>query len=351
MNTFWVRKRTKLPASRWAEGACPSAFLLWLPAHRRWLVVFCLLFPASCFPLALAQALETRLEFRLTGAFALDALRPPSAFWGIGAHFEVRYRLEPVTLNLVLDPAVSFAQQATSDAGLTELYALYRQGEFDLSAGLERLPLETARLSLPFGLELLGSLGNRQGRWGVRASWNPAGARVRLALLEDSGAVLPVLSLRREFGDFELEGHLLYRGDQVLAGLGGSGTFAERVFYGEVWALGGPADWRYLLGVSGALGDGMWMLEGGRAAPSVLEPVRPLIAGQVTLPQGEEGSWSGVSKVFFDPDALRGQLGLGYTWAREDVQTESVLLARLGPEPFSFRLALSVRVYPNLPTP
>ena len=304
---------------------------------------------ASPLCLGFAQILETKLEFRLTSALAINSIFPPSASWVLGAHLEARYNLEPFSLNLVLDPGVNFAQQATADFGLTELYGLYRQGELDLSAGLERLPLETARLSLPLSIEPLSSLENRQGRWGLTASWNPSGARVRLALLEDSGTVLPILSLRREFGDFELEAHALYRGQKVLLGVGGSGTFAEMVFYGEVWALGYPVDWRYLLGLSGALGDGVWTLEGGRAAPSALESVRPLLAAQLTLPQSEESSWSILTQLFFDPDALRGQAGLGYIWSREDLQLETALFTQIGPQPFALRLVLNLRIFPNLP--
>jgi hypothetical protein len=330
--------------------AQPIGFRLWFTAHRSWLIAFCLLVPANSFPLALAQTLETKLEFRLTNALFINVIQPPAAFWGLGAHLEARYGLEPsFTLNLVLDPGVSFARQVTTDLGLTELYGLYRQGEFDMSVGLERLPLETARLSLPLSLEPLSSFGNRQGRWGVRASWNPEGARVRLALLEDSGMVLPVLSLRREFGGFELEAHTLYRGEKVFVGLGGSGTLAELVFYGEVWGLGYPVDWRYAFGVSGAIGEGVWTLEGGRTAPSALEPVRPLLAGQLTLPQGEEGSWSVISKLFFDPDVFRTQVGLGYIWAREEVQLESALVAQIGSEPLALRLVINLRFYPSLP--
>lgn len=308
------------------------------------------LLPAFCAP-TLAQSfgiegLETKLELRFTSALAINSALPPSAFWGLGAHLEARYNLEPFRLNLVLDPGVNFARQVVTDGGLTEAYALFRQGELDFSVGIERLPLEIARLTLPYSLERLSPLGNRQGRFGARVSWNPEATRIRLAVLEDSGQVMSVLSLRREFGDFELEAHGIYQGDKVIIGLGGSGTFADLVVYGEVWAIAYstyPPDWRYIFGLSGALGEGVWTLEGGYAAPSALEAVRPLLAGQLTLPQDETGSWNILGKLFFDPDALRSQMGLVYTLALDTVQLESALTAQFGPEPFTLRLVLNLR--------
>lgn len=323
----------------------PTATRHPLPAF--WLIALGFLLPAFCFPPALAQDLQTRLELRFTTALAVNSAFPPSALWGLGAHLEARYTLEPFGLNLVLDPGVNFAQPVITDAGLTEAYGLYRQGELDLSLGIERLPLETARLSLPYSLEPLSPLGNRQGRLGARVSWNPEAARVRLALLEDSGQVMPVLSLRREFGDFEMEAHGIYRNDRVIIGLGGSGTLADLVLYGEVWMLGWPPDWHYALGLSGAWGDGIWTLEGGRAAPSALEPVRPLLAGQLSLPEGEEASWNVLGKLLFG-DALRLQAGIGYTLAIDDAQLESTLIAQIGPEPFSLRLVLGLKAFPDL---
>lgn len=314
-------------------------------------IAYSLLLVACCLQLAPAQDLQTKLELRFTTALALNSAFPPSALWSLGAHLEARYTLEPFRLNLVLDPGVNFARGVTTDAGLTEAYGLYRQGELDLSLGLERLPLETARLSLPYSLEPLSPLGNRQGRFGARVSWNPEAARVRLALLEDSGQLVPVLSLRREFGDFELEAHTLYRSDRVLVGLGGSGTLDELVLYGELWALGYPTDWRYVVGLSGALGEGLWTLEAGRAAPSGLEPVRPLLAGQLSLPQGEDASWNVLAKLLLDSDALRVQAGLGYTLSLNDLQLESALTAQIGPEPFSLRLVLNFRAFPDLTMP
>lgn len=293
-----------------------------------------------CFQPVYAQNLEARLELRFTSAFALSN-SPLSASWDLGAHLEARYDLNPLRLQLVLDPGVRFSRSPTAEAGLTELYALYREGELDVSLGLERLPLEVARLSVPYNLEPASLLGNRQGRWGARVGWNPQEARVRLAVLENAGRPLPILSLRREFGSLELEAHLLYPTRWVL-GLGGSGTAVGLVVYGETWLLLEPLEARYALGLSGSLGDGVWTLEGGYA--SFLPTLSPqhFLAGQWVLPQSEDRRWSLIAYVFFEP-ALYSQLAASHTYVLENYQLDSTLTAQFGALPFILSFQLSFR--------
>lgn len=296
----------------------------------------------GCQP-GLAQNLETRLELRFSTALVFSHL-PPGASWGLGAHLEARYDLNPLRFQLVLDPGVSFARAVTAEAGLTELYALYREGALDVSAGLERLPLEVARLRLPFSLEPLSPLGNRQGRWGARVSWNPEASRLRLVVLEEAGRWLPVLSLRREFGDFELEAHALYPARWVL-GLGGSGTVAELVIYGEGWLLLEPLEARYTLGLSGSLGEGVWTLEGGYAGLLPLQPAGYFLAGQVLLPQ-EEASWVLQAHLGLD-DPARWLLSVRYTLGQPDLELSTGLSAQGGPTP-TLSLSLWLRAFPQL---
>lgn len=309
------------------------------PSHA-WLLGLWL--ACGCQPV-LAQNLEARLELRFSTALVFSHL-PLGASWGLGAHLEARYDLNPLRFQLVLDPGVNFSRLVTAEAGLTELYALYRQGTLDVSAGLERLPLEVARLSLPYGLEPLGPLGNRQGRWGARVSWNPEATRLRLALLEEAGRWLPVLSLRREFGDFELEAHALYPARWVL-GLGGSGTVAELVIYGEGWLLLEPLEARYALGLSGSLGEGVWTLEGGYASLLPLQPVGYFLAGQVLLPQ-EEASWVLQAYLPLD-DPARWLLSVRYTLGQPDLELSTGFSAQGGPTP-TLSLSLWLRAFPQL---
>jgi len=308
-------------------------------ANRSWFIALGLWVVACCLQPVNAQNLETKLELRFTTALAMSNL-PPGANWSLGAHLEARYNLNPLRLNLVLDPGVNFSRLVTADLGLTELYALYREGELDVSAGLERLPLEVARLSLPYSLESLSPLGNRQGRWGARVSWNPVETRVRLGVLEDAGRLIPILSLRREFSDFELEAHALYPARLVM-GLGGSGTVAGLVVYGETWFLLNPLDARYALGLSGSLAGSFWTLEGGYATTLPLLPASHFLAGQWLLPQGEEARWN-LGAYLLPDNPLRAQISASYIYTLSNYELNSTLAAQFGPQPWVlvFRLFL-----------
>lgn len=308
--------------------------------HRWWFVVRSLWLVAVCLQPTLAQNLETRLELRFSTALAINNT-PLTASWSLGAHLEARYNLSPLRLNLVLDPGVSFSRSVTTDAGLTELYALYREGQLDVSAGLERLPLEAARLSLPYSLEPVSPLGTRQGRWGARVSWNPEETRVRLAILEDAGRLIPILSLRREFGAFELEAHALYPARWVV-GLGGSGTVAGLVVYGESWLFFNPLEARYALGLSGSLADSLWTLEGGYATTLSLLPASHFLAGQWIIPQGEEASWSLGTYLLLD-HPLRVQVSTSYIYTLSSYELNSTFAAQFGPQPWALVFRLTIR--------
>ncbi len=309
-------------------------------ANHSWFIALGLWVVACCFQPANAQNLETKLELRFTTAFAISNW-PLSASWNLGAHLEARYDLNPLRFQLVLDPGVNFSRSVTTDAGLTELYALYREGQLDVSAGLERLPLEVARLSLPYSLEPVSPLGNRQGRWGARISWNPEETRVRLAILEDAGRLIPILSLRREFSDFELEAHALYLARWVV-GLGGSGTVAGLVVYGESWLFLHPLEARYTLGLSGSLADSLWTLEGGYATTLPILPANHFLAGQWIIPQGEEARWNLGTYLLLD-NPLRVQLSTSYIYAFSNYELNSTLAAQFGPQPWALVFRLTIR--------
>ena len=103
-------------------------------------------------------------------------------------HLEADYTLEPLDFRLVLATHCCCLTSAGPDSarlepGLTEAFALYRLDNVDLSAGLERLPLETARLSVPFRVEPVGKLGQPLGVLGARATVYLTDWRVRPALV------------------------------------------------------------------------------------------------------------------------------------------------------------------------
>lgn len=211
------------------------------------------------------------------------------------AHLEADYNLEPVTLRLVFDPAVSLGtpDSARLTYGLTELFVRYSLDNLDLSAGLERLALETARLTVPFRLEPVSTLGQPLGLVGARATLFTDDWRVRPALVYRSqdeqfgGGV----SIRREFTAFDLELHVFYL-DGVATGLGGSGLLGQMVIYGEAWLLSEPRAGRGAVGLSGFWRDLLWTIETAYAPnPVGGNAAYPQLLGQFSLPHGDSGSW------------------------------------------------------------
>ena len=259
-------------------------------------------------------------------------------------HLEADYALDPVDFRLVLDPTVrlngSDAENALLEPGLTEAFALYRTGRVDISAGLERLPLETARLSAPFRVEPVNDTGQPLGLLGARASIFLDSWRVRPAFIfrtqdEQLGGVV---SVRREFSSFDLEAHALYL-DGFTVGLGGSGLVGDIVLYGEAWLLTDPLDGRGALGLSGYWGDLLWTGEVAYAADPVdsdldLDDLNlneaanayPQLLGQLSLPQGDAGSWELnaslglIDSVVEDSNTLQALGSLLYTHTESDYQ-------------------------------
>jgi hypothetical protein len=217
----------------------------------------------------------------------------------MSANFQARYNLAPVSFELVLDPQLSLADgSAQFEAGLTEAFIRYRVGAADITVGLERLPLEYARLSRPYSLEPIRASGQPQGLLGARAAFFTGDWRVRPALfyrLTDN-QVGGALSVRRSFSQLELEAHLTYL-ERPGIGLGGSGLLGDTVLYGDLWLLFTPTEFRGALGASGFLGDSLWTLEAAYAPNPLVQPETPFpqLLGQLSIPQGASGSWEGAA--------------------------------------------------------
>ncbi len=275
---------------------------------------------------------------------------------GIGlslrGHLEATYSLDPLDFRLVLDPAVRVTsggiESTFGEPGLTEAFGLYRLAKVDFSAGLERLPLETARLSVPFRVEPVNRLGQPLGLLGVRANVYLEDWRVRPALLyrTQDDQLGGVLSVRREFASFDLEAHLLYL-DGFAAGLGGSGLVGDIVVYGEAWLLANPWDGRGALGASGFWGDLLWTLEAAYAADpldtatgteldfeeTLLNTAKPYpqLLGQLSSPVGGAGnldlnaSFGLVDGFLGGSSALQTISSLLYTYSESDYEV------RVGP--------------------
>lgn len=325
---------------------------------------------------ALWGAGTAQLQYRGSLELAVDAtlnaaIPSPQAGWTLAGNLALDYDLEPVLLTAVLDPSARIDRTGvTLEPGLTEAYALTSQGDFDLSAGVERLPLETARLSIPFGLERTDTQGTRRGVPGVRVSYFVDDWRLRgVAFYQDvSASVTPVVSARRSFGDFELEAHVLYP-QEVVVGLGGSGLVADLVLYGEVWLLTDPVEGRGAVGLSGNLHTGSWTLEAAYFSPGernlkddsdaeiaarqvdmgqtgFTDP-RPILLGQLAWPLGDAGDMSLTlfGNAALDPDAVRAQTSATYSFAASEQEVSLSAGGSFGPEPFTLRLNFGVKQF------
>jgi hypothetical protein len=225
------------------------------------------------------------------------------------SHLEGDLTFDNLGFYLVLDPSVTVNDQSDLEAeiGFTELYAQYEVGDFNLSAGLERLPLETARLSVPFSLGEISSedvsaddpKGSQEGIWGARVLWYPGDYRFRLAGFYefDDEQFGVALSAKRFFGEFELEATAIYE-DHFTFGLNGSGLIGDVVVYGEGWLLlnapvidGTETSYRALLGATGYLWDGAWTLELGYVPSVGTTDAYPQLLGQWQLSE-ENTTWS-----------------------------------------------------------
>ncbi len=301
-----------------------------------------------------AQGITTRTELELSAFGTLLAGSSAIALWIAAVHFDMRLSHGTSALVLRLDPGILAGSTTQYSWGLTEAYLEWRRPRFDLRLGVERIPLEVARLTLPFSIEAVDVLGTRQGRLGARINWYPDQAtRVRLALLEDGGSLQPSMSLRRAFTSFEVEAHALAFGaGRTALGVGASGLVHNLVVYGEVWALTAPSETRYAVGVSGSIADGLWTVEAGYAASvegalARLQPAggpaRLQLAGQVMRRFGGDFTVSGTARVFSDPDAYRGQAMAEVTRTAGNATYSAALITLVGPEPTQVLALASIR--------
>lgn len=274
------------------------------------------------------------LELELSAAGTLTPGLPPSTLWYLRAHLEGLLPAGAAVLRFSLDPAAWYDGTTHVTAGVTEAYLQLRHDSTIFSAGIERLPLEVARLTLPFSIEPVDALGVRGGLAGIRSIWYPDDAtRLRLALVGFGGGVAPIVSLRRQFAAFEVEGHAAVLGGRTALGLGASGLLGRLVVYGEIWALTAPVDWRYSVGLSGSVKGGFWTVEAAYASVLPGLPPRRQVAAQLAQQLSDDLSWRLTVRAFPDPDAVRTQAGVEFT--RTFAATELTLLlgGQFGPEP------------------
>ncbi len=310
------------------------------------------------FSLAFAQ-LSYKGEFEFSSSVsATQAKQLDSSQFSLAlrAHLEADYDVSPLSFRLVLEPGVNLngplIDNVVFEPGLTEAYALYRLDTLDFSAGLERLPLEYARLSAPFSIEPIGKTGLKQGLWGARATLYLNDWRVRPALVyrsqdEQAGAVI---SVKKNFSDFELEAHTLYLDQRFALGLGGSGLLGDLIIYGETWLLSNDFEGRAALGLSGFWDDKLWMLEAAYA-PNPLVPKVDAVAqilGQISIPQGENGSVEfGTALAYLDqppliPQTLYALINASYQISEQDYTLSTGITALISEQSQSYNLNFSL---------
>ncbi|HLE78147.1 MAG TPA: hypothetical protein VJA65_07050 [bacterium] len=307
-----------------------------------WLLALLVGFLALASP-ASPQA-EVRRDLTVGSKAVLGGGRPATQVF-VKAHTEVILVRAPVSVHLTLDPGGLLDGSPRYVRGLTEAYVSLRGNRSVVSAGIERIPLEYARLTLPFSLERVDPLGTRLGRLGARLLWYPDEmTRVRFAVLDIGGRLDPLVSIRREFASFEIEAHVLHYRGRTVTGLGGSGLVGDLVVHGEVWMFHAPREWRYALGVSGNLGDGIWTVEGGYASEAPGVPPRHQLAAQAAWPLSEDLSITLTGRVFFDPDAHRGQVIIQTVKVIGSAEISAYLGGLFGPSGPAAVVGASVRI-------
>lgn len=277
------------------------------------------------------------------------------------------------------DSAETFLPDGTSEQdfvsvnlGLSEMYGLTTRGAFDVSAGLERLPLEYARLSVPLNLEPVLAENVRRGLLGARANYFSGDYRVRGGLFYDglyegvSDELGGFASVRRSFGEFELEGFGVYAGEPIV-GMGGSGIvqglgfLEDIVVYGEAWWLFDARQARASVGATGNPSFGAWTLELAYLVPGLgsvkfegaddgagnvltTEP-RPAVLAQIDWPIDSEHSLTVSGASFFDDDGTRGQVSVIYSNLGFDDQLTASVTVLEGPEPLAVVGSVGVRYF------
>lgn len=309
--------------------------------------------PAAAAEPAVSGTFEMQFGAAVGVASTGGATRPAASSL-TGAHVELSATFDPVTFLVRLDPSLRTPEgggAASWQAGLTEAYALVRLGPLDASAGVQRLPLETARLSLPYGVEPVGANGQRRGVVGARAQLYLDRVRLRAALLERDGRWGAAASARTDLTAAQLELHAVYL-DGWAFGAGASGTTGSTVLYGEAWLLSDPWRGRGALGASGYLGDALWTLEAAYApfgTPAPGAPASPQLAGEVDAPLANGDTLRVLAAAALAPSVLEPggrapAVSASLTWTSGDPEITFELGPAFASGELGTRYALTARV-------
>jgi len=316
-------------------------------------------------PTAHAQA-HASVEWRYAtqvGAFSVGTVHLPLAGMQASVLVDAEAALEPVTLTVLAQPTLlappaagtaGTAAAALGDPGFLEAAALLRTGPVDVRLGLLRLPLETARLSLPYQLDGVTEVGQRHGWPGAEATVYLERVRLRARGWWRDSHAAGAFSARLDLTSLQLEAHLV-RDGRWGAGVGASGLLGDTVLYGEAWLIGDPWRGRGAVGASGYLGEALWTVEAAWAPPYGVPGAAayPQLLAQADLPlPNANGSLQALAGAGWAPSTLRpgsrswvGQAAL--TWAVGDpaVQLEVGPSVRHDETGTSYLLRLSMTAY------
>jgi hypothetical protein len=275
-------------------------------------------------------------------------------------HLEADLTFDSLGFFAVLDPNVTVNDKSEidGDIGLTEMYGRYQRGEFDISAGFERLPLETARLSVPFSLSEVSSKnvsadspkGSLEGIWGARVLWYPGDYRFRLASFyrADDEQFGVALSAKRFFGDFELEATAIYD-NHFTFGLNGSGLLGDIVVYGETWLLlntpltdGTETSFRGMVGATGYLGDSLWTLEAGYFPNFASRSSFPQLLAQWQLPQ-DNMTWSIGGGAGLQDETIVGLVAASIGVSEDNLSSSFSLLTQLSADVIAISVGFEIK--------
>lgn len=297
-----------------------------------------LAFAASAF----AQAFRGELA---AGAYLDVGDAQAAAGWSLSGRLEVAHAQAPLTASIVAASTLHVHDEPRLELRVSEALIRYRSGDLDVSVGLERLVLETARSSVPFAVGPAHTGGLRAGVPGVQLRCYGDRLRLRLAAFYADGALAGAISLRREFDRADIEGHVVTTLGGMALGLSGSGLVGATVVYGEAWLLTDPLEPRAALGATGVVGDVQWTLEMAYLATPGGPSGRPTLAVLLAGPAAGHAQWRVTSTAFMSAHALEGHAAVALTWREPERDVGVEAGASLGPGGARLRIGVETRSY------
>jgi len=235
-------------------------------------------------------------------------LYPAVAPWRAVATVEPRVVADLGSTGQGTTLSVAGTELAATDLVVTEAYAAFRFPAADLWVGRFPLPLETARLTLPFTMTPYDEAGRRPGSDGVRADVYFPSGRLHLAAVRQRDRWTPLIGWRQQLAGWEATAYVLSRGEGLAVGAGASGLVGSTVVYGEAWRLPGEDGLRGTVGATWYWREMLWTAELARAGfPSAGAPgsgATPMLQAAFQLAYAPRPGWTvtGHAAVVLEPN-------------------------------------------------